>query len=99
MRRWRRTKGDDGVLNLPKGLALTVGGQLLVVDGLRSTLQSFTQEGKLEAVYAVKNKKTLELSGLVSVSVDPKSGEIYALSKVDSTVYRFVVTEVETPRK
>ena len=90
---WDRPKATEGALNLPKGLTVTRDGEVLVVDGIRSSLQSFTPEGEIRAVYHSPDKKYLDLRGLVSVAEDPKTGEIYALSKVDSTVYRLRVND------
>ncbi len=90
---WGRTKATEGALNLPKGITVTRDGEVLVVDGIRSSLQTFTPEGKIRAVYYSPDKQYLDLRGLVSVAEDPKTGEIYALSKVDSTVYRLQVVE------
>lgn len=89
---WGRPKGPAGALNLPKGIALTRDGELLVVDGIRSSLQTFTPEGLLRAVYYTPEKEYLELRGLVSVAEDPKTGNLFAVSKVDSTVYRLRVS-------
>ncbi len=87
-RRWKRPKADEGVLNLPKGIAPLGDGSLLVVDGIRSSLQAFGPAGELRAVYFSKGKEFLDLRGLVTAAADPKTGEVYALSKVDSTIYR-----------
>lgn len=97
VRRWRSDKGPAGVLSLPKGLAAAPGGELLVVDGMRSSVQAFDAEGKLKAVYFTKDKKALQLVGLVTVLVEP-SGTLLALSKVDSTVYRLKVVGAPAPK-
>jgi hypothetical protein len=90
--RWGRPKAAEGALNLPKGIAVTREGEVLVVDGIRSSLQTFTPEGEIRAVYYSPDQEFLDLRGLVSVTEDPKTGELYALSKVDSTVYRLSVS-------
>lgn len=90
-RRWRRAREAQGNLNLPKGISLTGPGNLLVVDGLRSSLQVFTAAGELVAVYYSRGKEFLDLRGLVAADSDPATGDVYALSKVDSTVYRLRV--------
>jgi hypothetical protein len=43
-------------------------------------------------LYYSPDQEFLELRGLVSATEDPKTGEIYALSKRDSTVYRLSVS-------
>ncbi|MDF1554085.1 MAG: hypothetical protein P1P84_13530 [Deferrisomatales bacterium] len=90
--RWGRPRAPEGALNLPKGITVTRDGEVLVVDGIRSSLQTFTPEGVIRAVYYSPDLEYLDLRGLVSVAEDPKTGELYALSKVDSTVYRLSVS-------
>ncbi|MDF1554095.1 MAG: hypothetical protein P1P84_13580 [Deferrisomatales bacterium] len=76
------------MLNLSEGIAVPRDGEVLVVDGIRSSLQTFTPEGVIRAVYYSPDREYLDLRGLVSVAEEPKTGALYALSKVDSTVYR-----------
>ncbi len=85
---WSRPKAAEGALNLPKGLCVTREGDLLVVDGIRSSLQRFSVSGEIQAVFYSPDREFLDLRGLVSVAQDPRTGDIFALSKVDSAVYR-----------
>ena len=63
-----------------------------VVDGIRSSLQRFGTDGVLKAVYYTQNDHGrlgfLEIRGLVSMTADPRSGDVFLLSKVDSKVVR-----------
>lgn len=88
---WERPRGSEGAMYIPKGLAAWGKDLVLVVDGLTSSLQSFHRGGRIEGVYYSKNRQYLDLRGIVSVDVDPATGDIYALSKVDSAVYRLKV--------
>ncbi|MBI5014217.1 MAG: hypothetical protein HZB55_01845 [Deltaproteobacteria bacterium] len=92
---WNRPRGSEGAMYLPKGLAVWGKGRLLVVDGLTSSLQSFHGGGHIEGVYYSENRQYLDLRGMVSVDADPATGDIYALSKVDSAVYRLKVVREE----
>jgi hypothetical protein len=73
--RWGRPKASEGALNLPKGICRMGEEGDLVVDGIRSSLQRFSASGEIEAVYYTKDKQFLDLRGLVSAAVDPKTGE------------------------
>ncbi len=89
---WTGPKGESGRLDLPKGICLGRHGDLLVVDGIRSTLQGFTPEGVLRAVYDTGDAVGLRgLGNLVSVAQDPRTGDIFLLSKVGGAVHRFRV--------
>ncbi len=90
VRDWARAKAKEGTLNLPKGVGLTRTGDLLVVDGIRSSLQAFGPNGALRAVYRSPDDEILDLRGLVSVATDPRTGALYLLSKVDSAVFRLL---------
>ncbi len=85
---WSRRKAPEGALSLPKGLCVTREGDLLVVDGIRSSLQRFSASGEIRAVYYSPDRDFLDLRGLVSVAQDPRTGDIFVASKVDSAVYR-----------
>ncbi|GEM_PF-2985040 len=87
-RDWSRTKTLEGALDLPKGVCVTPAGTLLVVDGIRSSLQTFSLSGEIREVFYSPDKDFLDLRGLVSAAVDPRTRDIFALSKVDSTIYR-----------
>ncbi len=88
LRSWGRRKELYGSLDLPKGLAPGPDGSVLIVDGLRSTLQAFDPGGAIRHVYFTKDKEFLDLRGLVTVAVDPAGPTLFALSKVDGAVYR-----------
>ncbi|NOY46604.1 MAG: hypothetical protein GXP50_14310 [Deltaproteobacteria bacterium] len=88
VREWSRTKTLEGALDLPKGVCVTPEGTLLVVDGIRSSLQTFTLSGEIREVFYSPDKDFLDLRGLVSAAVDLRTRDIFALSKVDSTIYR-----------
>ncbi|RMG88351.1 MAG: hypothetical protein D6708_11645, partial [Candidatus Dadabacteria bacterium] len=85
---WARTKTLEGPLDLPKGVCVTPSGDLLVVDGIRSSLQTFSLSGEIREVFYSPDKDYLDLRGLVSAAVDPRTGDLFALSKVDSAIYR-----------
>ena len=85
---WSRPRAPEGALNLPKGLCVTREGDLLVVDGIRSSLQRFSVSGEIQAVFYSPDREFLDLRGLVSVAQDPRTGDVFVLSKVDSAVYR-----------
>jgi hypothetical protein len=90
---WDRPRASEAAMYLPKGVAVQGPNRLLVVDGLTSSLLGFTFGGVIEAVYYSKDRQFLDLRSLVSVDIDPASGDIYALSKVDGAIYRLRVVE------
>ncbi len=93
---WAGSESDQGRLDLPKGIAVGRDGDLLVVDGIHSTLQGFSPDGNLRSVYQIVDGADFPgLKGLVSVAQDPRRGDIFLLSKVDSTVYRFRVVPAD----
>jgi hypothetical protein len=88
---WGRAVGQAGALTLPKGITNGPGGELLVVDGMLSTLQAFDSQGRIVAVYRTVDEDRLPLPiGIVSAAVDPDTGDIYLTTKIDSSIYRYI---------
>jgi len=93
---WAGSGSERGRLDLPKGICVGRDGDVLVVDGIRSTLQGFSPEGALRSVYhASDGADFFGAGGVVSVAQDPRSGDIFLLSKVDSALHRFRVLRTE----
>lgn len=90
---WGGQAKGDGALYLPKGVAVNSKGEVLVIDGILSTLQAFSQEGKLLALYEPENERDRLPKGLVSVAVNPENDDIYVLSKLNSQIYRLRLTK------
>ena len=86
---WGNDMEGEGSLHLPKGIDADENGELLVVDGMLSTLQAFSQAGKLLAVFVARPDEKQQLpAGMISVAVERGSGDIYVLSKVENAVFR-----------
>ena len=77
-----------GVLIMPKDIAPGKEGELLVIDGMLGSLQSFDENGNLVAVYYTPELEYLELPSIVAVAYDPTTGDIYVSSKIESAIFR-----------
>ena len=86
---WWRFTAKDGPLNLPKGIHYTAEGELLMVDGIFSTLQTVSTEGVLKELFKPEDV-THALKSIVSAVRHPDA-TIYALSKIRNTLYRVEV--------
>ncbi|PLX43324.1 MAG: hypothetical protein C0609_08510 [Deltaproteobacteria bacterium] len=79
---------EAGSLFLPKGLAIKEDGDVLVVDGILGSLQSYSPTGILTEVYFSPKLNHLALPRMVSVAIDPKSGQILLASKLSNAIYK-----------
>jgi sugar lactone lactonase YvrE len=80
--------GEMGVLIMPKDIAPGKEGELLVIDGMLGSLQSFDENGNLVAVYYTPELEYLELPNIVAVAYDASTGDIYVSSKIESAIFR-----------
>jgi hypothetical protein len=77
-----------GVLIMPKDIAPGREGELLVIDGMLGSLQSFDENGNLVAVYYTPELEYLELPSIVAVAYDHATGDIYVSSKIESAIFK-----------
>lgn len=86
---WGNNLEGPGSLHLPKGITLYGENEILVVDGILSTLQAFDKKGKLLAVYEPDEKNGVPMpKGMVNVAVDGENGDIYVVSKIENAIFR-----------
>jgi DNA-binding beta-propeller fold protein YncE len=91
VRKWRRFSAPVGPLCLPKGISVTSAGDLLIVDGILSTVQRFTAEGELIAVYAKKDSKTVGVRGIVAAVEGNVPGQVFVASNLLGRVFELGV--------
>jgi hypothetical protein len=89
---WWRFTAKDGPINLPKGIQYTPGGDLLMVDGIFSTLQTVSPTGELKKFFTPEDAKH-KIKSVVSAVLSPEGERVYAVSKIRGVVYVVEVGE------
>jgi len=80
--------GEAGSIFLPKGLAVKANSDVLVVDGILGSLQSYSPMGILKEVYFSPKLTHLALPRMVSVAIDPRNGQVLLASKLSNAIYK-----------
>lgn len=96
---WGNEPQGETKLFLPKGIDVNDKGEILVIDGMVSSLNAYSMAGKLVATYATEDEREMPWpNGLVTVASNRENGELFVISKIENAIYRMKVGSVVKPQ-